>query len=163
MKCMFPGFGWWSPSRQLVSRCYDQLQCWITPQKILKTWEVVTTFGFILFPFQGWGVGTLMSFIFLDYDKFNNGNILSSVCGWLLKAWQVQVHWQHQYSVWMLESLELQMGEQDCWLPDRVSACPTPHTTLYCTPFESLLISSISSKTGWGLPSTYTCFSFFDL
>ena len=41
MKCMFPGFGWWSPSKQLVSHCYDQLQSSIVevlnaPQKNIE-------------------------------------------------------------------------------------------------------------------------------
>ena len=49
------------------------------PKKILKTWEVVATFGFILLPFQGLGVGTLMSFIFLAY----NGNSNFVVGVWL--------------------------------------------------------------------------------
>ena len=51
------------------------------PPKNIEKLGSGDAFGFILFPFRGSGVGTLISFILLDYDKFNNGHILSSACG----------------------------------------------------------------------------------
>lgn len=128
------------------------------PKKILKTWEVVTTFGFILLPFQGLGVGTLMSFIFLAY----NGNINFVVGVWLAveslsssSSLTTSIFRLNAWITWTLNArARLLVARPRVGLPDA-------RTTLYCiyplNPFWYL------SKTGWGLQSTSTCFLFFDL
>lgn len=128
------------------------------PKKILKTWEVVATFGFILLPFQGLGVGTLMSFIFLAY----NGNSNFVVGVWLAvesvsssSSMATSIFRLNAWITWTLNArARLLVARPRVGLPDA-------RTTLYCiyplNPFWYL------SKTGWGLPSTSTCFLFFDL